>query len=95
MKYEKAEDISQSMCIMPWTGLATDASGGIRPCCWMEAITPDKFVGDPKDYKDSEYLKNLKETVLNITTLPVKQMTQEEWKVNVLEKIKQEQKGGD
>lgn len=64
MKYEKAEDISQSMCIMPWTGLATDASGGIRPCCWMEAITPDKFVGDPKDYKDSKYLKDLKETFL-------------------------------
>ena len=29
---------------------------------WKQS--PDKFVGDPKDYKDSEYLKNLKETFL-------------------------------
>lgn len=61
---KKADDISPSMCIMPWTGLATDASGGIRPCCWMEAITPDKFLGNPKDYKNSNYLKNLKQTFL-------------------------------
>jgi len=61
---KKADDISPSMCIMPYIGLATDASGGIRPCCWMEAITPDKFKGDPKDYKNSDYLKNLKQTFL-------------------------------
>ena len=58
---KKADDISQSMCIMPWIGLATDPSGGIRPCCWMEAITPEKFLGDPKEYRDSEYLKNFKQ----------------------------------
>lgn len=63
--YKKAEDISPSMCIMPWIGLATDASGGIRSCCWMEAITDKKFLGDPKEYKSSEYLKEIKQTFLN------------------------------
>ena len=61
---KKADDISPSMCIMPYIGLATDASGGIRPCCWMESITDDKFKGDPKDYADSEYLKEKKATFL-------------------------------
>ena len=60
---KKADDISQSMCIMPWIGLATDPSGGIRPCCWMEALTPEKFLGNPKDYRDSEYLKNVDENI--------------------------------
>ena len=63
--HKKAEDISSSMCIMPWIGLATDASGGIRPCCWMESITPDKFMGDPKDYATSDYLKEKKQQFLN------------------------------
>ena len=63
-KYEKAKDISPSMCIMPWIGMATDPSGGIRPCCWMEAITEDKFKGDPKDYINSDYLKEKKEQFL-------------------------------
>ena len=64
IKYEKAEDISSSMCIMPWIGLATDASGGIRSCCWMESITQDKFMGDPKDYATSDYLKEKKQQFL-------------------------------
>ena len=63
--HKKAEDISPSMCIMPWIGLATDASGGIRPCCWMESITADKFMGDPKDYAKSDYLKEKKQQFLN------------------------------
>jgi len=63
--YKKAEDISSSMCIMPWIGLATDASGGVRPCCWMEAITQDKYKGNPKDYANSKYLKEKKEQFLN------------------------------
>lgn len=65
---KKAEDISPSMCIMPWMGLATDASGGIRPCCWMEAMAPgdtNKFIGDPKDYRDSQYLKDFKQQFLD------------------------------
>lgn len=62
---KKADDISPTMCIMPWTGLATDPSGGIRPCCWMEAVTKDKFVGDPKDYATSDYLKEKKQQFLN------------------------------
>ena len=62
--YKKADDISPSMCIMPWIGLATDASGGIRPCCWMQAITPDKFHGSPAEYKDSKYLNDMKEAFL-------------------------------
>ena len=62
--YKKAEDISPTMCIMPWIGLATDASGGIRPCCWMQSITDDKFFGDPNDYADSDYLKEKKEQFL-------------------------------
>ena len=41
---------------MSWIGLATDPSGGIRSCCWMEAII-EKFLGDPKEYRDSEYQK--------------------------------------
>ena len=57
---KKADDTSY-ICIMPWIGLATDPSGGIRPCCWMEAITPEKFLGDPKEYRDSEYQKNFKQ----------------------------------
>lgn len=61
----KAEDISPSMCIMPWIGLATDPSGGIRPCCWMNSKPEDKFWGNPADYKDSEYLKNIKDLFLN------------------------------
>lgn len=63
-EYKKAEDISSSMCIMPWIGMATDASGGIRPCCWMEAITKDKFIGDPKDYANSNYLEEKKSQFL-------------------------------
>jgi len=63
-EYKKAEDISPNMCIMPWIGMATDPSGGIRPCCWMEAITDDKFKGDPKDYANSEYLKEKKQQFL-------------------------------
>lgn len=62
--YKKAEDISPSMCIMPWIGVATDPSGGIRPCCWMQAITPNKFRGNPAEYKDSKYLKDTKAAFL-------------------------------
>jgi len=62
--YKDADDISPSMCIMPWNGLATDPSGGIRPCCWMQSITPDKFFGSPKEYKNSDYLKEIKNTFL-------------------------------
>lgn len=65
IKYGKAQDISSSMCIMPWIGLATDASGGIRSCCWMESITQDKFMGNPKDYATSDYLKKKKQQFLN------------------------------
>jgi hypothetical protein len=60
------DDISKTFCIMPWVGIATDASGGIRPCCWMPSITAeDKFAGAAKDYKDSEYLKTVKQTFLD------------------------------
>lgn len=62
---KEAEDISPSMCIMPWIGLATDPSGGIRPCCWMNTKVDQKYWGDPKDYKNSEYLKNMKNLFLN------------------------------
>jgi sulfatase maturation enzyme AslB (radical SAM superfamily) len=60
MTCKKSSDISPSMCIMPWIGMATDASGGIRPCCWMQAISDDKFFGSPNDYQESEYLKEIK-----------------------------------
>lgn len=62
--YDTANDPSKSMCIMPWIGMATDPSGGIRPCCWMKATTNDKFFGNPADYKDSDYLKEKKEQFL-------------------------------
>lgn len=62
--YNNSTDISKSMCIMPWIGLATDPSGGIRPCCWMKATTNDKFFGNPKDYYNSNYLKEKKEQFL-------------------------------
>ena len=26
----------KTFCIMPWTGISTEASGGYRPCCWMD-----------------------------------------------------------
>ena len=61
----KSDNVSPTMCIMPWTVLATDPSGGIRPCCWMDSITTDKFIGDPKDYKNSKYLNTVKEQFLN------------------------------
>jgi len=62
---KKFNDISPNMCIMPWIGLSTSTGGGIHPCCWMESLNYEKYRGSAKDYKKSEYLKNLKNQFLN------------------------------
>lgn len=62
MKYKKAEDISSNFCIMPWIGVATDPVGGLHPCCWMNL--EDMYTGDVNDYKNSDYLKKLKNQFL-------------------------------
>jgi MoaA/NifB/PqqE/SkfB family radical SAM enzyme len=59
----KSEDISKNFCIMPWSGITTDPSGVIRPCCWM---TMDQtFNGTVAEYKTSKYLQEIKDDFLN------------------------------
>lgn len=50
--------ISKSFCIMPWTGISTEASGGYRPCCWMDGT--HLFRGSIDDYETSKYLADMK-----------------------------------
>lgn len=50
--------ISKSFCIMPWTGISTEASGGYRPCCWMDGT--HLFRGSIDDYETSNYLTGMK-----------------------------------
>lgn len=59
------DNISKSFCIMPWIGIATTPSGGIRPCCWMS--NSGNYRGDISDYESSDYLKDIKEHFLNGT----------------------------
>lgn len=56
------DTISKSFCIMPWTGLATTPSGGVRPCCWMD--NTENYRGDISKYESSEYLKTVKDKFL-------------------------------
>jgi hypothetical protein len=48
---------------MPWQGLATNPSGGFRPCCWMDSHL-DVFRGPLSEYTNSDYLKKIKESFL-------------------------------
>lgn len=43
---------------MPWTGISTEASGGYRPCCWMDGT--HLFRGSIDDYETSNYLTGMK-----------------------------------
>lgn len=54
--------ISKSFCIMPWTGISTEASGGYRPCCWMDGT--HLFRGTIDEYETSSYLTGMKEDFL-------------------------------
>lgn len=54
--------ISKSFCIMPWTGISTEASGGYRPCCWMDGT--HLYRGSIDDYETSKYLSEMKEDFL-------------------------------
>lgn len=54
---------SKSFCVMPWTGLATDPTGGYKPCCWMD--NTDVFRDKLENYESSEYLQRLKTQFLN------------------------------
>jgi len=54
--------ISKSFCIMPWTGISTEASGGYRPCCWMDGT--HLYRGSIDDYETSKYLSDMKEDFL-------------------------------
>jgi len=56
------DNISKSFCIMPWTGIATTPSGGVRPCCWMD--NTENYRGDISKYESSDYLKAVKDKFL-------------------------------
>lgn len=58
--------ISKSFCIMPWTGISTEASGGYRPCCWMEGPL-HLYRGPLETYEQSSYLNDMKNHFLNGT----------------------------
>ena len=60
-----ADDISKTFCIMPWVGVATDVTGGLHPCCWMELNKEDVYTEDFAEYKKSEYLNKYKKDFLN------------------------------
>lgn len=47
---------------MPWTGISTEASGGYRPCCWMDGT--HLFRGTIDEYETSSYLTGMKEDFL-------------------------------
>lgn len=55
--------VSKSFCIMPWTGISTEASGGYRPCCWMDGT--HLYRGSIDDYETSEYLAEMKQQFLD------------------------------
>lgn len=57
------DKISKSFCIMPWVGIATTPSGGVRPCCWMD--NTENYRGDISLYESSDYLKKVKDKFLN------------------------------
>jgi sulfatase maturation enzyme AslB (radical SAM superfamily) len=54
--------ISKSFCIMPWSGISTEASGGYRPCCWMDGT--HLYRGSIDDYETSDYLSEMKQDFL-------------------------------
>lgn len=55
--------VSKSFCIMPWTGISTEASGGYRPCCWMDGT--HLYRGSIDDYETSDYLAEMKQQFLD------------------------------
>jgi len=48
---------------MPWTGIATTPSGGVKACCWMNNV--ENYRGDISFYESSDYLKEIKNKFLN------------------------------
>lgn len=55
-------NLSKSFCVMPWVAIATDPRGGLYPCCWMDRYS--KYQGPAEGYKDSDYLKQIKQDFL-------------------------------
>jgi organic radical activating enzyme len=59
--YESLNVPSNSWCPMPWTSIATNPSGGYKPCCEVSKA----FMGTVKEYKTSEYLNKIKSQFLS------------------------------
>jgi hypothetical protein len=49
---------------MPWIGLTTDPDGGMRACCW-NANNKHKYFGPISEFRESDYLRNMKQTLLS------------------------------
>lgn len=54
--------MSDTFCPLLYTGIATDPSGGYRPCCRFRQT--DSFRGSLSDYKSSEMYKKLEQDFL-------------------------------
>lgn len=50
-------------CSVIYNSIATKPTGGLYPCCRMLGNDDKLYWGDPKDYFDSEYLQNIKDTM--------------------------------
>jgi organic radical activating enzyme len=67
MKPKTASDISPTFCVMPWVGITTHPSGGLRPCCWISNVPENKFFGSPEEFRKSDYLNKIKREMLEGT----------------------------
>jgi sulfatase maturation enzyme AslB (radical SAM superfamily) len=62
MTDKKDPTTSPTFCIIPYISIVTDPAGGYRACCW-NVNNDQKFFGDVSEFKSSDYLKNMQETL--------------------------------
>lgn len=55
-------DMYNTMCPLIYNGIATDPSGGVRPCCIFDQKY--NFRGDVKDYKLSKEFQEIESAFL-------------------------------